>query len=123
MKNKIQRYLVTAGLAVFVIFFTVKCPSNSNFTTSLQPAPARMTVTVGGAATVFGLDTTVISGSTASSNITGNSMAAGSTCQVSSMSFQGRVGIQSFNPPVAGVVGDQPIQINIITPADAKPKP
>jgi hypothetical protein len=124
MKNKIQRFLVTAGLAVFVIFFTVKCPSNTNFTTLTQPLPASITVTVGTQPMVFGLDTTIVSGSTASGNITGNTLAANSSCQVTSLSFTTRLGSQSFNPPAAGVVGDQPVQINIITPEEAaKPKP
>lgn len=124
MKNKIQRFLVTAGLAVFVIFFTVKCPSHdTTFTTLRQPLPASIAVTTGTTTTVFGLDTTIITGTTASGNITGTTMAARSTCQVTGVSFTTGLGGQSFNPPVNGVVGDQPIQVNMVTPEADKPKP
>jgi len=124
MKSKIVRLLVATGLAVFVVFFTVKCPNpTTNFTTARQPLPATITVTVGGVQTVFGLDTTTISGSTSNSNISGTTMAAKSSCQVTSMSFSGKVGVQSFNPPVAGIVGDQPIQVDIVTPEEDKTKP
>lgn len=120
MKNKIQRFLVTAGLAVFVIFFTVKCPSNTNFTTITQAASAKMTVTMGGQATVFGLDTTTIAGTTASSNISGNTMAAGATCQVTGVWIRGQL---LSSAGATGVVGDQPIQVNMVTPEADRPKP